>query len=150
MRGPALRRLGQGIPRRRFIASLAGMACALALGRWRPSADRGRDSAMAAGSLRSSSNRRIASLGSLFRREHPQDAQRLVRWVESQVPVHGLPTSRERRARIVRERLLKPDRIEREFARGQVMWVDGWQLARSEGAAAVYLDFLDRPDFAQA
>ncbi|MGI9590835.1 MAG: hypothetical protein ACR2P8_05665, partial [Myxococcota bacterium] len=53
-------------------------------------------------------------------------------------------TAPEARARAVRRRWLDAARLAAEFDAGDVVRVDGWLLARSEAAAAAYLDTLVR------
>jgi hypothetical protein len=75
----------------------------------------------------------------------PDQAHRLVRWVESQLPPWGRLLAPARRARIARERLLTPRRLDRDFASDRVVVIDGWVLARTEGAVAVYISNLSSP-----
>jgi hypothetical protein len=88
------------------------------------------------------SDRLIASLGRCLEEENPAEARSLLRWVEARLPAWASLAPRRRRAWIARERLLTRQRLDEEFERGDVILIDGWVLARSEGALAVYLSSL--------
>ncbi|NRA02081.1 MAG: hypothetical protein HRU00_05700 [Myxococcales bacterium] len=93
----------------------------------------------------SESDLRIATLGRQFKTEEPVRARRLIEWVEAELPPWGRLGTPARRARIVREQLLTSRRLAQDFERGDVVTIDGWVLARTEGAVAVYLNSLVRP-----
>jgi len=82
----------------------------------------------------SASDRRLAALGARLAAEDPRLAHRLVGEVERRLGSDG--------AVVPRRALLDRARIDDELARGQVVSVDGWLLARSEAAACAYLHAL--------
>ncbi|MBW2274337.1 MAG: hypothetical protein JRG96_13780 [Deltaproteobacteria bacterium] len=90
------------------------------------------------------SDRLIASVAGPYAARHPDSASRITRWAEAQLPPARRPRTAQASAALVRAHLLQPARIARELARDEVMVLDGWVLARSEGAAAVYLHALTR------
>jgi hypothetical protein len=126
--------------RRGFLARLLGVAGALALpGSAVAVATRDPGRFDAARFSLSESESRIASLGRHLIANDPGRAEQLIRWVESQLPLWGRVAAPARRARIARERLLTARRLDRDFERHEVVVIDGWVLARSEAAVAVYL-----------
>jgi len=88
------------------------------------------------------SDLRIAALASAWTTKHPKEAHLITRWADSQLPARLRSSSPVRCAHQVREALLEPGRVRREFEREEVMILDGWVLSRSEGAAAIYLNSL--------
>jgi hypothetical protein len=89
-------------------------------------------------------DRRIAVLGERCFAESPRTARALARLALRELPPSCVFSSPKRRARLTRERLLDRARLAREFDREEVVEIDGWVLARSEAAAAVYLYTLTR------
>ncbi len=90
----------------------------------------------------SGSDLRIASLGAQLGAEDPTLVESLRHEVESELPSWSSLASRRRRAGLVRERFLDRGRRNADLDREEIVVVDGWVLARSEAAAAVYLDSL--------
>ena len=129
--------------RRRFLTAGAAWVAVLTGFRSQRASGDPDVTASPVGALVTESNRRIAALGRRFEAEDPVAARRLAREVEAQVGFWGLGTSCERRARIARARLLVRRRIGAEFSRGDVLLIDGWMLARSEGAVAAYISSLE-------
>jgi hypothetical protein len=84
----------------------------------------------------------VATLGEQLLREDPATARLLARWVESELPLWARIASPSRRGRLAREHLLTPPRIGRDFERDETLTIDGWVLARTEAAVAVYLSYL--------
>ena len=93
----------------------------------------------------SASDLGIASLGSHLRRTDPSAAKELLREVEEELPAFSPLISSRRRAGLVRERFLDRSRRNADLDREEIVVIDGWVLARSEGAAAVYLSHLAQP-----
>jgi len=127
--------------RRGFLARLATAALFILIGPARGTlasthAD-SRDSSL------TESDRLIASVAGPFAARNPGDARRIARWVEAQLPASRPPRGTGARAALVRAHLLQPARIAEELERDDVMMLDGWVLARSEAAAAIYLHALD-------
>jgi hypothetical protein len=127
--------------RRGFLIRLLGMLAALLLPRSTARAARldGRAARLSDRELR------IATLGRQFAMEEPLQAHRLMGWVEARLSPWLRFTAPARRARIARELLLTPRRLSRDFDRADVVIIDGWVLARTEGAVAVYLNSLAGP-----
>ena len=128
--------------RRGFLIRLLGILGALGLPRASAGAARldGRVAEF------SDSELRIASLGRQFASEEPLQARRLMGWVEAELPLWLRFSEPARRSRIARELLLTPRRLRRDFDRAEVVVIDGWVLARTEGAVAVYLNALVGPE----
>jgi hypothetical protein len=126
--------------RRRFLARLFTAALTLLLGSGRAALAAARQVTREAGLTES--DRLIASVAGPYAARYPADARRIAAWAESQLP----PTRRRRdagaSAALVREHLLRPTRIAEELERDEVTILDGWVLARSEAAAAIYLHAL--------
>lgn len=87
---------------------------------------------------------RISILGARCYADNANEARKLARFAASELPAWSRLASPQRRARLVRERLLRPERLAVEFEREEVVEIDGWMLARSEAATAVYLHTLAR------
>lgn len=81
----------------------------------------------------------IAELGAILARDEPVVARRLVREVQAELPLWLRFAGARRRACAARARLLDPARVAGDLAREDTQSIDGWWLARSEAAAAVYL-----------
>jgi hypothetical protein len=130
--------------RRGLLSGLAGLAGAIGFRFAFPGTASAANAALppAGRSTLSDSDLRIAALASELSTNHPQEADRITRWVESQLPAMPRFSRPHRCARQVREVLLEPSRVNREFEREDVMILDGWVLSRSEGAAAIYLNLL--------
>jgi hypothetical protein len=131
--------------RRGFLGRLATAASFLLLGRARAAlASTQTDSH---DSSLTESDRLIASVAGPYTARDPRAARRIARWAEAQLPASRRPRSAGASAALVRTHLLRPTRIAEELARDDVMMLDGWVLARSEAAAAIYLHALaSRPD----
>ena len=92
----------------------------------------------------SESDHRIASLGRKLAEAEPELAAALVQRVAAETPGLDAGAAPAARARVVRRQWLGPTRLAAEFDAGDVVRIDGWLLARSEAAAAAYLDMLVR------
>jgi hypothetical protein len=130
------------ISRRGFLARLAGIAAITSLPihkghRW-PKRVGGNDE----GILLDESESRIASLGGHLQAKDPELAFQLMAEAESEMPAWSSIASRRRRAGLVQDRLLDPSRRNADLDREQIVLIDGWVLARSEAAAAVYMNAL--------
>jgi hypothetical protein len=107
--------------------ALAVLAASLATGLLRPHA---------AEPAPSAADRHLAALGARLAVHRPRLARRL----HAEMRAVSVGSS----AGDVRRRLLRPRRVARELARGDVVSVDGWLLARSEAATCVLLHRLAR------
>ena len=85
---------------------------------------------------------RLALLGGQFAELDSWDARCLAHEVAAALPACTRLLSLTRRARLAKERLLEPERLAREFERGEVRVIDGWLVSRSEAALSAYLHFL--------
>ena len=132
--------------RRGLLTGLAGLAGAIGFRFAFPAVAGAANAAPppAGRSALSASDLRIAALAGELASNHPEEADRITCWVESQLPAKPRFSRPHRCARQVREVLLEPRRVSREFEREDVIILDGWVLSRSEGAAAVYLNSLAR------
>lgn len=129
-----------GGSRRGFLALLAGASAAFALpgilrGLKGPGLGNPPDELC-------ESDRLIASLGRRLRSSEPATAACLSREVEARLPGWSAFASRRRRAALVRARFLNRRQRDADLEREEIVLVDGWVLARSEAAAAVYLSLL--------
>jgi len=131
------------VPRRNFLAAGAAWAATLIGSRCQRASADPDVAATTVGTLVSESNRRVAALGRCFQAEDPELARRLAREVEAGIALWCIGASCERRARIARARLLTSRRIGAELARGDALLINGWILARSEGAVAAYISSLE-------
>jgi hypothetical protein len=82
--------------------------------------------------------RAVADLAADFARAHPEHARRIVRAVEASLPTGARFARPAHRVTLARARLLRARRVEAELAAGDVILLDGWVLARSEAAFAIY------------
>ena len=129
---------GISLSKRRFLRRLATVVCGLAL--LPPALVFGRTASGRRGQVDlSRADRALAALGRRLGSDRPREAQHLLRWAAAQTPPWRLPG---RSAARIRQQLLDPHRLAREFASGQVLELDGWVVARSEAAAAVALNAL--------
>ena len=127
------------LSKRRFLGRLATVVCGLAL--LPPALVFGRTASGRRGQVDlARADRALAALGRRLGRDRPREAQRLLRWAAAQTVPWRLAARSD--ADRIRQQLLDPHRLAREFASGQVLELDGWVVARSEAAAAVALNAL--------
>jgi len=85
---------------------------------------------------------RIAALGRRIVERDPELARELLRFTESQLSLRIRLARPAIRVGLARADLLDPQRLGRDFERGEVVRVDGWVLARTEAGVAVYASSL--------
>lgn len=126
----------RGVARRSFLRSLLLSLAAFAAF---PGSGRAARDARSPRAL-PPADRAIAALAVGFQHSQPAAAARIARSVAAELPPRvRWFASPEQKARQARAQLLAGARVAAELARGDVALLDGWVLARSEAALAVYL-----------
>jgi hypothetical protein len=121
-------------PRRGFLVGALRALAGLAALRARPA----RASQAPLPARPAPSAREIARLGEWLAQREPGRARSLAAEVEAALPAWLRLAGSERRVRAARRLLLDPSRIARDLDCGRILSVDGWVLARSEVALAVF------------